>query len=211
MCQFGTAHCCPWCTHGKASGFICCPEHILPGNSVLVDQIVSTQPGLIPQMSGFLMCCCIWGCTTFCNHFNDFVCVHLMQDFTDDKTTLAVKTFEKVMAQANRTVKHYHANNGAFAPKGFLDKVNCKDQKITFCAMDAHHQNGIIKNMNMMLTLSARTLLLHGTHMWPQMIDAIFGLLLLKWLPSVTIYYISTVTVSHHSCFCTMYLLTILW
>jgi hypothetical protein len=53
-CQFGMAHRHPWQTCGKSSSSICCPEHILPGDGVLVDQIVSAQPGLIPQMSGFL-------------------------------------------------------------------------------------------------------------------------------------------------------------
>ncbi len=78
------------------------------------------------------------------------------------------------MAQADCTVKHYHADNNAFAHKGFLDEVNRKDQKIIFCAIGAHHQNGLIKNKNKMLTLSARTLLLHGICMWLQMIDTMF-------------------------------------
>jgi hypothetical protein len=61
--------------------------------------------------------------------------------------------------------------------------VNQKDQEITFCAVGAHHQNGIIENKNKMLTLAARTLLLHGIRMWPQMIDTMFwpfALLLLR-------------------------------
>jgi hypothetical protein len=89
-----------------------------------MDQIISPQPGLIPQMSGFLTSRRIWGCTTFSGHVSNFVYVHLMQDFTVNETILAVKTFEKVMAQANCTAKHYHADNGAFAHKGFLDEVN---------------------------------------------------------------------------------------
>ncbi len=68
-----------------------------------------------------------------------------MRDFTVEETILAMKAFKKVMAQANCFVKHYHANTGAFAHKGFLDEVNRKDQKITFCAIGAHHQNEIIK------------------------------------------------------------------
>jgi hypothetical protein len=124
---------------GKASGSIRCPEHILPGDGVLVDQIVSAQPGLIPQISGFLSSCRIWGCTTFCDHVSDFVYVHLMHNYMVDETILAVKNFENIMAQANRTVKHCHANNGAFAHKGFLDEVNQKDQKIPFCAIGTDH------------------------------------------------------------------------
>jgi hypothetical protein len=45
---------------------------------------------------------------------------------------------------------------------------------ITFCAVGAHHQNGITKNKYRMLTLSTRTLLLHGICMWPQMINTMF-------------------------------------
>jgi hypothetical protein len=71
-----------------------------------------------------------------------------MQDFTVDKTILAVNAFEKVLSQANCIVKHFHADNGAFAHKRFLDEVNRKDQKITFCDVGAHHQNRIIKNEN---------------------------------------------------------------
>jgi hypothetical protein len=97
-----------------------------------------------------------------------------MRDFTIDKTLLAVKAFEKVLAQANWHVKHYHADNGAFAHKSFMEEVNRKDQKITFCGVGAHHQNRIIKNKNKMLTLSACTLLLYGIQMWPQMIDTMF-------------------------------------
>jgi hypothetical protein len=62
-----------------------------------------------------------------------------MHNYTVDGTILAVKAFQNFMGQANRTVKHYHANNGAFAHKGFLDKVNQKDQKIPFCAIGTHY------------------------------------------------------------------------
>jgi hypothetical protein len=145
-CKFGAAHCHPWQRRGKMPGSIRQPEHILLGDGVSMDQIFSTQPGLISQMSGYLISHCIWGFTTFCNHVSEFVYFHLMQNLTVNKTILAVKAFEKVMAQATCTVKHYHADNGAFAHKGFLDEVNQKDQKITFCAIGAHHQNRIIEN-----------------------------------------------------------------
>ena len=49
-CQLGAAHCCPYRTKGKKSGLIRRPEQIDTGDGVLVDQIVSAQPVLIPQM-----------------------------------------------------------------------------------------------------------------------------------------------------------------
>ena len=85
-----------------------------------MDQIVSAQPGLIPQMSGFLTNRRIWGCNTFCDHVSDFVYVHLMQHFTVEEMLLAVKDFEKTLAQADHLVTHYHADNGIFANNDFL-------------------------------------------------------------------------------------------
>ena len=125
-------------------------------------------------MSGFLTSRCIWGCTTFCDHVSDFVYVHLMRYFTIEEMLLAVKAFEKILAQADRLVTHYHSDNGIFSNNAFLESINKKDQKITFCAVGAHHQNGIIENKNKMLTISGQTLLLHAIRHWPEMIDSMF-------------------------------------
>ena len=115
-----------------------------PGDGVSVDQIVSAQPGLIPHMSGFLNNQRLWGATTFVDHVSDYVYVHLMRDLSPTKTLLAKSAIEKVMEQAGRNVKHYHANNGRFAEYGFINAVNVKYQKIISCGVGAHHQNGII-------------------------------------------------------------------
>ena len=82
------------------------PEQTKPGDGVSVDQIVSAQPGLIPQMSGFLTNQRLWGATTFFDHVSDYVYVHLMRDLSLTKTLLAKSAMDKVMAQARRTVKH---------------------------------------------------------------------------------------------------------
>ena len=66
------------------------------------------------------------------------------------------------MAQARRSVKHYQADNGRSADNGFVDAVNSKSQKLTFCGVGAHHQNSIIENKNKVLTTGAQKILLHG-------------------------------------------------
>jgi hypothetical protein len=173
-CQFGAAHRRPWRFKGKKSGSIRRSDQTKPGDGVSVDQIISAQPGLIPQMAGALTSRRIWGCTNFVDHVSDFVYVHLMQDLTLDETLLSKVAFEKICDRAGRTVKHYQADNGRFADKAFLDDCNSKNQTITFCGVGAHHQNGIVENKNKQLTQGARTLLLHGMRMWPQMIDQMF-------------------------------------
>ena len=68
------------------------------------------------------------------------------------ETLLSKSSMEKVMAQAGGTVKHYHSKNGWFSYNGSTDAVNGKYQKIAFCGIGAHHQNGIIENKNKILT-----------------------------------------------------------
>ena len=111
-----------------------------------VDQIVSAHPGLIPQMSGFLTNQRLWGATTFVDHVSDYVYVHLVRDLSLPETLLEKLAMEKIMAQAGQAVKHYHADNGRFSDNRFIDTVNGEYQKITFCGVGAHQQNGIIEN-----------------------------------------------------------------
>ena len=96
-------------------------------------------------MSGFLTSRRNWGYTTFCDHVSDFLYVHLVRDFTAEETLVAVKAFKNTLAQAVHKVTHYHSENLIFANKSFLDSINKKDQKITFCAVGAHRQNVIIR------------------------------------------------------------------
>ena len=77
-------------------------------------------------------------------------------------------------ALSGHTVKSYRADNGCFADKGFHNACTQRDQRLSFCGVGAHHQNGIVENRNKQLTLGARTLLLHGMRKWPQMIDTMF-------------------------------------
>ena len=85
------------------------------------------------------------GATTFVDHVSDYVYVHLMRDLTLDETLLAKEAMEKVMAQAGRNIKHYHADNGRFADNGFIDAVNSKVQNITFCGAGAHTKIVLLK------------------------------------------------------------------
>ena len=78
------------------------------------------------------------------------------------------------MEQAGQTVKHYQADNARFSDNGFIDAINKKYQRITFCGDGEHNQNVMVENNNNIFTTGAKTLLLHGMRMWPQMIDKIF-------------------------------------
>ena len=92
-CIFGTSHRRPWRSKGTP-GSIRKDDETEPGDCVSMDQLVSAQPGLIPQMSGFLTNARIWGSTVFVDHVSDYVYVALMRNLTLDETLLAKTSFE---------------------------------------------------------------------------------------------------------------------
>jgi hypothetical protein len=124
-----------------------------PDKCVSIDQMISAQPGLIPQMAVFLTNLRIWGATIFVDHYSDYVFVALMCDLKLDKTLLAKASFEQHANEGGVTINSYRADNGRFADSGFQQAVKDCNQKITYCAVGAHHQNGIVKQRIKELTL----------------------------------------------------------
>jgi hypothetical protein len=176
---FGTYHCKPWRTKG-AHGLICKDSDNAPGKCVSMDQLVSAQPGLIPQMAGFLTNLHIWGATIFVDHFLDFVFVALMRDLTLDETLLAKTSFERNVSDGGVTINSYQADNGCFADAGFQQAIKDANQTITFCAVGAHHQNGIVEQCIKVLTLISCTLLLHAKRHWLDYVTAMMWPFALK-------------------------------
>ena len=170
-CLFGQSHRKPWRHKGSATGGILRGKDISqPGERVSTDQIVSAQPGLVPQDKGQLTRSRIWGATIFVDHATKWIKVHLMQNATGDETLEAKESFEHASSTRGVHVQHYHADNGRFAEPTFVNDCKSKMQKISFCGVGAHHQNGVAENSIKQLTLSARTLLLHAQRHWPEYI-----------------------------------------
>ena len=66
---------------------------------------------------------------------------------------------------------HYHADNGRFAKKGFIDNCQINNQHLTYCGLNAHFQNGIAKKRIWDLQEATRTSLLFTLHKWPRMLS----------------------------------------
>jgi hypothetical protein len=64
------------------------------GAYVSVDQLVSTQPGLVPQISGQLTSAQIWAATVFLDYITRHVYVHLMRDQTQASTLEKESSYE---------------------------------------------------------------------------------------------------------------------
>ncbi len=178
-CIFGTAHCKPWHSEGS-KGSIQKEGDNAPGKCVSMDQLVSAQPGLIPQMAGFLTNLRIWEATIFVDHYSDYVYVALMQDLGLDKTLLAKSAFERHANDGGVSITSYRADNGRFADAGFQKAIKDANQSITFCEVGAHNKNGIVERCIKELTLISRTLLLHAKRHWPDYITTMLWPFALK-------------------------------
>ncbi len=80
----------------------------------------------------------------FVDHFSDYVYVALMQDLGPDKTLLAKSSFEQHANEGGVSSNAYCTNNGRFADAGFQKALKEANQSITFCAVGAHHQMGLL-------------------------------------------------------------------
>jgi hypothetical protein len=172
-CLFGQAHKRPWQSKLKQKHPICNPTDNAPGKKASLDQMVSAQPCLIPQMSGSLTNLSIMTAMVFVDHFSDQVYVYLMKDLMLSETLLAKQAYECFLALLDVESKAYHADNGCFADKGFRDDCTSSNQMITFCGLGSHHQNGIAECKIKDITLGGRTLLLHVKYMFPKYISTI--------------------------------------
>ena len=170
-CQLGHQHRKPWRGKGKLRKHIRRQDETFPGANTSTDQMISQYGGLIPQVRGKLMKAKYYGATVFVDHFSDFTYVHLMQDMTGERTLEAKNAYERLMKSYGHTARAYHADNGRFAEDIFVQDSKDKAQKVTYCGVGSHHQYGISERRIRTLGEDARTMLAHGQHLWPEVIN----------------------------------------
>ena len=141
------------------------------GDTIGVDQLISAQPGLVPQERGTMTRARIWAATVFIDYVPGYVHVGLMKDQSGESTRQVKHDFEHISSTRDVNIKHYNADNGRFAEKLFTDDVKKSLQRITFCGVGAHHQNGITERVIKQLTLTSHILILHAQNHWPEYIS----------------------------------------
>ncbi|CAJ1943881.1 unnamed protein product, partial [Cylindrotheca closterium] len=169
-CAYGKAHRKPWRYKGTNKRQIKPATH--PGQVISVDQLASPTPGFVPTHRGTPTTMRYTGATVFVDHFSDFTYIHLMTEMNAETTVLAKLAFERECATHGVPVRHYHADNGLFDTKLFRSSVEKAGQGLTFCGVNAHHQNGKAERRIKDVTEGARTALIHAAHRWPDAIHA---------------------------------------
>jgi hypothetical protein len=105
--------------------------------------------------------------TVFVDHFSGLSYVHLQLSTATENTLEAKGAFERFAKLHGVTIKHYHADNHIFDSKAFVEEVRRCGQSISYCAVNAHHQNGRAEKKIRDLQELARTMLLHARQRWP--------------------------------------------
>ena len=185
-CAFGKAHRRQWRHKGDDTRPIRSKKDDAPGVTVSVDQMVSAQPGLVPQTSGYLTRSRIHSSTTYIDHHSSYAYSFLQRSTSGEETINSKVAFEKMANEYNVRIKSYHADNGRFAEAGFKEDCKRCSQNISFCAVGAHHQNGIAEAGIKRFTLSARTSLLHAKRLWPEAVTTMLWPFALQY--SVEVY-----------------------
>ena len=139
-----------------------------PGHCVSVDQIESRTPGFCGVLRGFITNRRYTCATIFTDHNSCFSYIHLQNSTSGIDIVAAKSAFEAYSLQYGVHIKHYHADNGRFADKDFLTAIHADKQTISFCAVNAHFQNGIAEKRNRELQEQAQTALLHSINKWYQ-------------------------------------------
>jgi hypothetical protein len=141
-----------------------------PGQCISVDQLESPVAGFVGQNKGFFFRKRYKVATVFVDHFSRLSFVYLQESTKGDETLLAKRAFEAYAASFGVKVYNYHADNGRFAERLYLNHAKANGQTVSLCGVNAHFQNGIAEKRIRDFTACARTSLLHAMSRWPSAI-----------------------------------------
>ena len=96
-------------------------------------------------MVGFLTKQCYKYATVFIDQASQMGFVYLQKTCSAEETIEAKRAFEKYAANRGVTIQAYHADNGIFKAKKWMEECHQQKQNLTFAGVNAHHQNSIAK------------------------------------------------------------------
>ncbi len=180
-CLYGAMTKVPWRSKGQRNSTHPVFAATKPGECVSVNHMQSTEPGFYGQSKGILTKTRYWNATIFVDHYSRLKFVYLMTSNLTGKETVNVKrAFERFAAEHGVCIAHCHCDNGRFADSLFCQACESQGQKLTFCGVNAHFQNGITERAIRKLSEGTRKQLLHARQRWPQAVSTALWLYALR-------------------------------
>ena len=93
--------------------------------------------------------------------------VYLQKTCSAEETIEAKRAFEQYAENRGVRVRAYHADNGIFKAKKWVEECRQRKQDLTFAGVNTHHQNGIAERRIRELQETTRAMLIHATKRWP--------------------------------------------
>ena len=109
--------------------------------------------------------------TVFVDQHSRYTYVYLQQAIASAETVQAKHNFQHLAEDMGIRVHHYHADNGRFTDKGFVEDCQKQRQGLTYCGVNAHFINGIAEKKICGLQEQTRTMMLHTLHKWGSMLS----------------------------------------
>jgi len=165
---------CPTCAYSRATrkpwryknGQSKLKETMEPGQCVSVDTFKSSTVGFVAQVKGTLTNKRYMVATVFIDHYSDLSFVYPQEDNTSAELLKAKVAFEDFASSCGVKVTHYHADNRRFVDNAFLNDTKEQRQSISYCGVNAHHQNGKTEKRIRDLQVQGRVMLIHSMHKW---------------------------------------------
>ena len=144
-------------------------NHLTPGQCVSCDHYVSPVKGRRVEgfgkrtkVDGYV------GGAIYVDHASAKIFHHPQASLSAADTLRGKQIIEQEAHDIGRRIESYHSDNGIFAQSEFKDHCQHQKQKLSFCGVGAHHQNGIAEiNIKTVCGL-ARANLIHLMLMWPE-------------------------------------------
>ena len=157
-CQFGKAH---KKSHASDTGHIGI-HHTAPGEGVSSDGMEAGVPGRIMTTGGSPFTHCYKYCTFWVDHHSHFVYVTMHESKKAEELLHSKHEFKDFATTYGVSIKNIRADNGVYTAKMIFDSCLKKQQRLTFCTVGAHWQNGMAERFIGTIVQRARTILLHA-------------------------------------------------
>ncbi len=89
-----------------------------------------------------------------------------------EDTLVGKRVFGEHAPNSGIRIHHYHADNGFFKARAWVDECHWKRQRLTYAGIGAHLQNGVANRRIWVLQDLARAQLAHASQRWPDAVSA---------------------------------------
>ena len=138
-------------------------NHFHPGDTVATDHSESRiKKRTLSSFGRITLKQYVGGCL-FVDHMSSYIHVEHQLGFSSSENIRAKQAYESHYLDHGIMVDSYLANNGVFKATAFIQYIRDSAQRLQFCGVNAHHQNGMAERAVKMISDTSRAMILHAS------------------------------------------------